>query len=191
MPYQLTMYADQAIGAAPAARRIFALYAQDRWTLNRLSLQGGLRFEHLGRPLRRAADRAEPVRSRRAIVFRRRQDGPLSLKDIQPRFGASYDVFGNGKTAAKFFMGRYVTTTNTVDEWLFYSPAGNGRFVTQTNRPWNDANGDFVPDCDLLNPAATASAARCRIPTSASRSTRSPSTPTRPADGTSASTAGT
>ena len=53
-------------------------------------------------------------------------------------------MFGNGKTAAKVFVGRYVTTTNTVDEWLFYSPAGAGRFVTNTNRPWTD-NGDFVP----------------------------------------------
>jgi hypothetical protein len=75
------------------------------------------------------------------------------LKDLQPRFGASYDVFGNGKTAAKVFVGRYVTTTNTVDEWLSYSPAGNGHFVTNTNRSWTD-NGDFVPQCDFLNPAA-------------------------------------
>jgi hypothetical protein len=81
-------------------------------------------------------------------------DGPLSLNDIQPRFGASYDVFGNGKTAAKFFIGRYVTTTNTVDEWLFYSPAGNGHFGANTNRAWGDTNGNFVADCNLLNPAA-------------------------------------
>ena len=58
------------------------------------------------------------------------QDGPLNQKDLMPRFGASYDVFGNGKTAAKFFMGRYVTTFNTVDEWANYSPAGLGHFVT-------------------------------------------------------------
>jgi hypothetical protein len=28
------------------------------------------------------------------------------------------------------------------------------RVVTSTNRSWNDANRDFRPDCDLLNPAA-------------------------------------
>ena len=50
------------------------------------------------------------------------QDGPLHQKDLQPRFGASYDVFGNGKTAAKFFLGRYVTTFNTVDEWIELQP---------------------------------------------------------------------
>ena len=51
-----------------------------------------------------------------------------------PRFGASYDVFGNGKTAAKFFLGKYVTTFNTVDEWANYSPAGLGHFVTTDTR---------------------------------------------------------
>ena len=125
-----------------------------------------------------------------AVTFAE-QDGPLSLKDIQPRFGASYDVFGNGKTAAKVFVGRYVTTTNTVDEWLFYSPAGAGRFVTNTNRPWTDQR--------RLRPAVRPVESGCQRRVRpdvesefrARGSTRSPSIPTRRADGTSASTAGT
>jgi hypothetical protein len=156
VPYQFTMYADQG-SDQHQRQQIFALYAQDRWTLNRLSLSAGLRFEHLTDWFDEQtmfANRFVPA----AVVFPA-EDGPLSLKDIQPRFGASYDLFGNGKTAAKFFLGRYVTTTNTVDEWLFYSPAGNGRFATTTNRSWDDRgglgiNGDYVPQCDLLNPAA-------------------------------------
>ncbi len=151
VPYQLTMYADHG-SDQHQDHSIVALYAQDRWTINRLSLQGGLRFEYLSDHFAEQqmfANRFVPT----AVVFPE-QDGPLSLSDLQPRFGVSYDVLGNGKTAAKFFMGRYVTTTNTVDEWLFYSPAGNGKFVTQTNRPWTDANTNFVPECDLLNPVA-------------------------------------
>ena len=52
-----------------------------------------------------------------------------------------------------FFLGEYVTTTNTVNEWLSYSPAGIGHFASSTTRAWTDANGDFVTNCDLLNPA--------------------------------------
>jgi hypothetical protein len=151
VPYQLTMYADQA-SDQHQQQQMFALYAQDRWTINRLSLQGGLRFEHLGDRFARQ-EIAPNVFLPAGVVFPE-QEGPLSLNDLQPRFGVSYDVFGNGRTAAKFFLGRYVTTTNTVDEWLFYSPAGNGHFVAQTNRPWSDADLDFVPDCVLLDPAA-------------------------------------
>ena len=40
------MYADHA-SDQHQHQGIFAMYAQDRWTLGRLSLQGGLRFEHL------------------------------------------------------------------------------------------------------------------------------------------------
>jgi hypothetical protein len=151
VPYQFTMYADQA-SQQDQKQNITALYAQDRWTVSRLTLQGGLRFEHLVDSFPRQQF-GPNIFLPTALVFPA-QDGPLHQKDLMPRFGASYDVFGNGKTAAKFFLGRYVTTTNTVDEWQNYSPAGPGHLVSQTTRPWTDLNGDFHVDCDLLNPAA-------------------------------------
>ncbi len=151
VPYQLTMYTDQG-SSQQQHQGMFALYAQDRWTAGRLTLQGGLRFErlvdHFGQQ-QMGPNRFLPT----AVTFPD-QDGPLNQKDLQPRFGAAYDVFGNGRTAVKFFLGEYVTTTNTVNEWLFYSPAGIGHFTSSTTRTWGDANGDFVANCDLLNPAA-------------------------------------
>ncbi len=150
VPTSLTMYADQG-SQQEQKQTTFAMFAQDRWTLGRLSLQGGLRFEHLGDYFPQQ-QMGPNVFLPTAVVFPA-QNGPLNQKDIQPRFGASYDLLGNGKTAAKFFVGRYVTTTNTVNEWLFYSPAGAGQYISSTTRPWTDANGNYVPDCNLLNPA--------------------------------------
>ena len=80
-----------------------AFYAQDRWTLNRLSVQAGLRFEHLGDYFpeqRMGPSRFLPT----ALVFPA-EDGPLSQKDLMPRIGVSYDVSGNGKTAAEVLRG--------------------------------------------------------------------------------------
>ena len=150
VPTQVQAFADQA-SQQEQQQTMIAFYAQDRWTVNRLSLQGGLRFEHLGDYFPQQ-QMGPNLFLPTAVVFPA-QDGPLNQKDLMPRFGASYDVFGNGKTAAKFFVGRYVTTFNTVDEWANYSPAGIGHFVSSDTRAWNDADHDFVVDCNLLNPA--------------------------------------
>jgi outer membrane receptor for ferrienterochelin and colicin len=45
-PTQVTAWADQA-SQQEQVQNMFALYAQDRWTIRRLSLLGGLRFERL------------------------------------------------------------------------------------------------------------------------------------------------
>jgi hypothetical protein len=150
-PTQVTAYGD-ANSAQEQHQFMYALYAQDRWTVNRLTLQGGLRFEHLGDYF--PQQQMGPNLFLPTPVVFPAQDGPLSQKDLMPRFGASYDVFGNGKTAVKFFLGRYVTTFNTVDEWANYSPAGLGHFVSSDTRAWTDANNDKIVNCNLLNPAA-------------------------------------
>ena len=74
-----------------------------------------------------------------------------SWKDWSPRFGAAYDLFGNGRTAFKVSIGRYVAKTGTA------IASANNPIQTSVNsvtRTWTDTDGDFVPDCDLGNRGA-------------------------------------
>src|SRR5207237_10059681 len=68
---------------------------------------------------------------------------------LSPRVGAAYDLFGNGKTAVKWALGRYPQRNTGVAVNL---PVSNQ--PTSPTIAWNDANGDFVADCDLHNPLA-------------------------------------
>jgi hypothetical protein len=81
-------------------------------------------------------------------------------KDITPRVGVSYDVFGTGKTSLKVNIGKYLEAANNQGNYQINNPASDGRngrfegsrFQVQTNRTWIDFNGDYNPDCDLMNP---------------------------------------
>jgi hypothetical protein len=63
---------------------------------------------------------------------------------------AAYDVFGDGKTAFKISLNKYLDGTQV--DGIGNPVAGN--LVLETNRAWTDANRDFRPDCNLLAPAA-------------------------------------
>jgi hypothetical protein len=62
--------------------------------------------------------------------------------------GLGYDLFGSGRTALRTSFGRYVGK-EAVSVAQQFNPVLAS--VTSTNRSWNDANRDFVPDCDLTN----------------------------------------
>ena len=72
----------------------------------------------------------------------------------------AYDVFGNGKTAVKVNLGKYL---EGVGVQLNYAntnptlriPTSTGPFgVPGVTRTWTDANANLAPDCDLSNPNA-------------------------------------
>ncbi|HXH25716.1 MAG TPA: TonB-dependent receptor, partial [Vicinamibacterales bacterium] len=150
VPVSLTMYANHAANN-PFEMDTTALYAQDVWTVGRLTLQGGVRWEYLTSyypESRFARDVFLPVE----LTFPA-QEGDVGPKDINPRFGAAYDLFGNGKTAVKFSLGRFPTAENSYGVYGWQQQPAF-RVATSTTRAWNDANRNFEPDCDLLNMAA-------------------------------------
>jgi hypothetical protein len=76
--------------------------------------------------------------------------GVEGYNDITPRLGAAFDLFGTGKTALKFNMGRYLeAAVNGNGNYSQLLPAS--RIFTTVTRTWTDRNSNFVPDCDLEN----------------------------------------
>ena len=84
--------------------------------------------------------------------------GVPGFNDIMLRGGLSWDLFGNGRTALKANVGQYVQSANNQDRYTTGNPANS--FARTTNRNWNDANRNYIPDCDLMNPGAPTASAR-------------------------------
>ena len=72
--------------------------------------------------------------------------------DLTGTSALAVDVFGDGTTALKVSLGRYSAELNVrASNVAGLDPAR--ALVNRTSRSWRDANRDFVPDCDLVNPA--------------------------------------
>lgn len=124
-----------------------ALYLQDSWIVTpRLTVNVGGRFERLVG--------FAPAQGRPGNTFFGPEDFPR-LDNIPKwqngvwRVGAAYDLTGDGKTALKAFVGRFLVQEGT-------------RLVQQVNpndlggdfRSWTDHNGNDVAELDELGPSS-------------------------------------
>ena len=152
-PFSLTEYATP-IQFRETVDYNMGLYAQDQWTIKRMTVNYGVRLDMLKAsvdPQSLAAGPFTPARSFGAI-----SDVP-NWKDIDPRVGVAYDLFGNGKTAIKASIGRYVVADGyTIARAV--NPVQST--INSTTRTWtSDPAGQLDPrlDCDLANPLANRS----------------------------------
>jgi hypothetical protein len=145
VPNQLTQYVHDQQN--DLWMRNDGFYVQQQWTRGRLTLQGALRFDRAWSwaPEQRLESRfwAQP------LVF---DETPVvdSYTDLTPRAAVTYDLFGNGRTALKATLGKYLESTVTASNYGLGNPTS--RIATNVFRTWTDRNSNWNPDCDLSNP---------------------------------------
>ena len=112
----------------------FGLFAQDAWTLNRLTLNLGARYDYFNAEV--------PALSAPASLWVAARERPAvenvpNWHDWAIRLAAAYDLFGNGKTAIKVNASKYVASAA-----LGFAEAFNTLTAATETRTWNDADGN-------------------------------------------------
>jgi hypothetical protein len=134
-------------------------FAQDQWTVRRLTLNLGLRLDYLqGWVPEQRLPAGDFVPERRFDKV----ENALNWKDLSPRLGAAYDLFGDGRTALKVYLGRYVTFQNTGGLLAGQNPIS--QMITSSTRTWTD-NGDYIPQENELGPHSAANFGRLGLTT--------------------------
>jgi hypothetical protein len=125
------------------------LFVQDQWRLGRVTLNGGLRFDYFNTSI--------PAQSAPAGQF----VGPRSFpeikdvpnwKDISPRIGGVWDVFGDGRTAVKASVNRYVAAQTAA----FAQSVNPMTALATDTRSWTDPNKDGIPQPSEFGPSTNA-----------------------------------
>ena len=121
------------------------LFAQDQWKLGRMTLNLGARYDRVSYGYLASVAEAGPYVPRREAPA---LNGVPIYNDFSPRVGAVYDLMGNGRTAIRFSTGRYVGLSRG-DFTSRFHPFNSS--INSASRVWNDANGNYIPDCDVKN----------------------------------------
>jgi hypothetical protein len=153
VPNQITQYAFGGENDPLVSKShldLPGIFVQDKWRTGRLTTSYGIRVDWVRSSFPEQRVTAALYAPTRNIVFPKQDN--LRWTDVTPRFAAVYDLFGNGKTGLKASLGKYLENMGA------FTGIANGANPTQTlvttaSRSWTD-NGNFRPDCDLLNPAA-------------------------------------
>jgi hypothetical protein len=120
------------------------IFAQDSWTLKRLTVNAGVRFDHLLMGL--------PAQGAPGGTFAPARQFPakdlVDWNNVVPRLGIAYDLFGNAKTALKVSASKYMRMEGT---GLIQSL--NPNYMSTDRRSWTDLNKDGIPQLNELGPS--------------------------------------
>jgi hypothetical protein len=130
--------------------RDLGIYVDERWTLNRVTLSGGLRYDYFnGYAPEQYSEAGSWIGARLTPLT----ENIPNWRDINPRLGVSWDLFGTGRTALKFTTGRFVNQSVAAPT----RDLNPMRQIAATDtRIWNDANGNLRPELNELGPTSNA-----------------------------------
>jgi hypothetical protein len=134
--------------AAERIKHDTGIYIQDTYTKGRLSISPGIRFELFNTFVPEQA--APPGRFVPFRQFAKIENLP-NWKDVAPRFGVVYDMFGNGRTALKGHVGKYMQAFSTVGFAAVYNPM----VIASDRRTWTDTNRDDIAQDSEIGPVNT------------------------------------
>jgi hypothetical protein len=144
-PNQITMRGNYH--ARTNLDRDMGLYAQDRWTMDRLTVAGAIRFDLFQTSFPEQTLGPVALAPNRNLTFPAADN--INWKDVTYRSGLSYDVFGTGRTAVKFSFNKYLLGQTLNGLGRDPNPAIVAGAVAPT-RTWTDTDRDFFPDCNLV-----------------------------------------
>ena len=147
VPDQVRVY-NTPIRANEFLNRDLGLYVQDQWTLKRMTVNAGVRFESFNARIK--TQLSNPGRFVPARTAPEQPNLP-NWNDIAPRVGASYDLFGDSRTAIKGSFGRYMA-----GQALGFPQRYNSLQLQSDTRTWRDTNGDNVAQDNEIGPSLTA-----------------------------------
>ena len=142
-PISVTLYSHPKFNRADF--RNMGFYAQDQWTLDRVTINLGVRADFFNGW---APDQFSPA-SVFVPGFQVNRTDAQSWKDVSPRAGVAYDILGDGSTAFKASIGRYVGAAGAGNVQPI-NPAS--AIDVTTTRTWFDANDNWFPEGDPTNP---------------------------------------
>src|SRR6185295_2998088 len=124
------------------------IYAQDVWTLRRLTISPGFRYDHFNAKIEGGCRAAGRFVS--AFCIDEVPDMP-NWNNFSPRFSVVYDLFGDAKTAVKGSVSKYMLPW--AGGWAKrYDP-----FTTvNETRNWTDLNRDDIAQDNEIGPSGNA-----------------------------------
>ena len=137
------------------------IFAQDQWTISRLTLNYGVRFDYQNMRVPENALTPGPLVPTRDVTFAPVENVP-NWKNVTPRLGGAYDLFGDGTTAVKVTIGKYLEGPN-INTFAGRANPARGTRVS-TTRVWTDRNDDFLPQCNFIDLTANGECAAAQNP---------------------------